>query len=196
MSIYNLICLGCSRIWDQCGGQSWSRPTCCDFSTCTYSNPYYSQCLPTSGVPPSSSSTTSTNTPGPNQSRSSSSSTRPSSTTHSSSSSSSTRPSSTTHSSSSSSSTSSSTTSQSSPSSSSSNSGSSSASTTTISSETNNGETGFTTRYWDCCKASCSWPDKACVTNPVETCAQDGATVIDPNTQSTCDGGTAYMCTN
>jgi len=69
----------------------------------------------------------------------------------------------------------------------------SSPSTTTI----NNGRAnGITTRYWDCCKASCGWPGKASVTSPVETCASNGITVVDANTQSGCDGGTAYMCNN
>ncbi|CAF3091018.1 unnamed protein product [Rotaria sp. Silwood2] len=55
---------------------------------------------------------------------------------------------------------------------------------------------GVTTRYWDCCKASCAWPGKAQVTNHVKTCASDGVTVIDPNVQSGCNGGNAYMCNN
>ncbi|EPS43068.1 hypothetical protein H072_2953 [Dactylellina haptotyla CBS 200.50] len=35
----------CAAIWGQCGGIGWTGPTCCASSTCTYSNPYYSQCL-------------------------------------------------------------------------------------------------------------------------------------------------------
>ncbi len=54
----------------------------------------------------------------------------------------------------------------------------------------------MTTRYWDCCKASCGWAGKASVTNPVETCAQDGVTPVNDNTQSGCNGGSAYMCNN
>lgn len=42
---------------------------------------------------------------------------------------------------------------------------------------------GTTTRYWDCCKASCSWPGKAPVTNPVGTCAKDGVKLVDVNVQ-------------
>ncbi|GLB37066.1 hypothetical protein LshimejAT787_0401170 [Lyophyllum shimeji] len=42
-----------SPAWGQCGGQGWSGPTTCVAGyTCTYSNPYYSQCLPGSGTPP------------------------------------------------------------------------------------------------------------------------------------------------
>ncbi len=55
---------------------------------------------------------------------------------------------------------------------------------------------GATNRYWDCCKASCGWPGKASVTNPVQTCAIDGITPIDINTQSDCNGGTAFTCNN
>lgn len=57
-------------------------------------------------------------------------------------------------------------------------------------------QNGVTTRYWDCCKASCGWSGKASVTNPVKTCAPDGITAVDVNTQSGCNGGTAYMCNN
>jgi hypothetical protein len=55
---------------------------------------------------------------------------------------------------------------------------------------------GVTGRYWDCCKVSCGWPDKAFVTNPVRTCARDGNTTVDSNIQSICSKGDAYMCNN
>ncbi|RDB25915.1 Endo-1,4-beta-xylanase A [Hypsizygus marmoreus] len=36
-----------SGAWGQCGGSNWTGPaTCIAGYTCTYSNPYYSQCLP------------------------------------------------------------------------------------------------------------------------------------------------------
>ena len=42
--------VSCGAVWTQCGGQGWSGATCCAAgSTCTFSNPYYSQCLPGSG---------------------------------------------------------------------------------------------------------------------------------------------------
>jgi hypothetical protein len=42
--------VSCGAVWTQCGGQGWSGATCCAAgSTCTISNPYYSQCLPGSG---------------------------------------------------------------------------------------------------------------------------------------------------
>ncbi|CAF4848432.1 unnamed protein product, partial [Rotaria sp. Silwood2] len=55
--------------------------------------------------------------------------------------------------------------------------GSGSSSTTprpsTTQSPSNTGrKNGVTTRYWDCCKASCGWTGKASVTNPVKTCAR------------------------
>ncbi|KAJ7602535.1 endo-1,4-B-xylanase A [Roridomyces roridus] len=36
-----------SAVWGQCGGQGWTGPlTCVAGSTCTFSNTFYSQCLP------------------------------------------------------------------------------------------------------------------------------------------------------
>ncbi|CEG75092.1 Putative Endo-beta-1,4-D-glucanase [Rhizopus microsporus] len=52
---------------------------------------------------------------------------------------------------------------------------------------------GRSTRYWDCCKASCSWPGKADVTAPVDTCAKNGVSIVDDNTQSGCNGGSGYI---
>ncbi|KAJ7173243.1 beta-glucosidase [Mycena filopes] len=51
-------------LWGQCGGQGWTGPTTCSEGVCTFSNPFYSQCLPgtntATSVPPPSSTTTST----------------------------------------------------------------------------------------------------------------------------------------
>ena len=55
---------------------------------------------------------------------------------------------------------------------------------------------GVTTRYWDCCKASCGWEGKASVSQPVLTCQSDGVKPIGVNEQSGCNGGPAYMCNN
>jgi hypothetical protein len=54
------------------------------------------------------------------------------------------------------------------------------------------GSSGFATRYWDCCKPSCSW------TTAVPSCQKDGTTKIsDRNAKSGCDsGGNAYECFN
>lgn len=42
-----------SGAWGQCGGQGWSGATTCVAGyTCTFSNPWYSQCLPGSAPPP------------------------------------------------------------------------------------------------------------------------------------------------
>ncbi|KAG8984087.1 hypothetical protein FRB90_005585 [Tulasnella sp. 427] len=58
--------------WGQCGGTGWTGATTCVAGyTCTYSNPYYSQCLPGSN---SSSTTTKTSTTTSRSSTSSSSS--------------------------------------------------------------------------------------------------------------------------
>ncbi|KAF9049740.1 hypothetical protein BJ165DRAFT_1525075 [Panaeolus papilionaceus] len=60
-----------SPAWGQCGGQGWSgSTTCVSGYTCTYSNPYYSQCIPGSGSPgtttpaPTLTRTTTTTRPG------------------------------------------------------------------------------------------------------------------------------------
>jgi hypothetical protein len=73
---------------------------------------------------------------------------------------------------------------------------SSTVSTTTVASGNNSTVAGVTTRNWDCCKPSCGWPGIANVTSPVQTCAQDGITAVDANTDSICTGGSAYFCNN
>ncbi len=40
------------------------------------------------------------------------------------------------------------------------------------------------------------WPNKASVTSPPQICTQDGVTAINSNTQSVCDGGSSYICTD
>lgn len=59
-------------------------------------------------------------------------------------------------------------------------------------------EEGVTTRYYDCCKPSCSWPGKADVLQPVNHCSVDGVTLIpDFEAPSACQKdvvGTAHMC--
>ena len=66
----------------------------------------------------------------------------------------------------------------------------------TASSASADRQPGVTTRYWDCCKASCGWSGKAPVSNPVRTCAKDGVTPVSINTQSGCNNGFAFMCNN
>merc|ERR1719414_472615 len=35
----------CSALYDQCGGNGWSGPTCCSEGSCQMQNEWYSQCL-------------------------------------------------------------------------------------------------------------------------------------------------------
>ncbi|CAF4358192.1 unnamed protein product, partial [Rotaria sordida] len=58
---------------------------------------------------------------------------------------------------------------------------------------------GRTTRYWDCCKASCGWVGKVSGSNAyVKSCRRDGNTVWnDANARNGCDsGGEAFVCNN
>ncbi|KAG5878797.1 hypothetical protein JTB14_026061 [Gonioctena quinquepunctata] len=55
---------------------------------------------------------------------------------------------------------------------------------------------GTTTRYWDCCKPTCSWPGNVEYKSPVRSCKADGVNTQDPETQSGCVGGQSYICTN
>jgi hypothetical protein len=52
------------------------------------------------------------------------------------------------------------------------------------------GSNGYATRYWDCCKPSCSW------TTALPSCQKDGTTrITDKNATSSCDsGGSAFEC--
>lgn len=61
------------------------------------------------------------------------------------------------------------------------------------------GSAGVTTRYWDCCKASCSWSGKAAFSSPVTTCDINDNPLNDPNAANGCPelgDGTAFMCSN
>lgn len=57
---------------------------------------------------------------------------------------------------------------------------------------------GSSTRYWDCCKPSCAWGDKAnLLQGPVLTCDRNDNPLSDPDVKSGCEnGGSAYTCTN
>jgi hypothetical protein len=55
------------------------------------------------------------------------------------------------------------------------------------------GTQGWTTRFWDCCKPSCSWPNNVGGRNPVKSCNQQNQTT-GSSTQSACSGGGAYAC--
>ncbi|KUI72492.1 Putative endoglucanase type K [Cytospora mali] len=58
---------------------------------------------------------------------------------------------------------------------------------------------GVTSRYWDCCKASCSWPGKAGVNQPVVSCDKDNVPTTDQNAENGCDSRSAdaaFTCTD
>ncbi|KAG0647809.1 hypothetical protein D0Z07_5746 [Hyphodiscus hymeniophilus] len=58
---------------------------------------------------------------------------------------------------------------------------------------------GTTTRYWDCCKASCGWPGKltlASGSDPVTSCDANDNPITNYNAVSGCDGGSTYMCSS
>ncbi|CAG9858131.1 unnamed protein product [Phyllotreta striolata] len=55
--------------------------------------------------------------------------------------------------------------------------------------------TGNSSRYWDCCKPTCSWPGNVQYKQPVKACKADGKTPNDPENQSGCIGGQSYTCT-
>ncbi|KAI9497831.1 RlpA-like double-psi beta-barrel-protein domain-containing protein-containing protein, partial [Zychaea mexicana] len=166
----------CSPIYGQCGGKHWQGTTCCaEGSTCVpqENNEYYSQCLP--GVASSKTTTTAAAQTTTTEAPKSTTTAAPSKTT---------------------------TTDEvevltttSSSAAATSTSDSSSGSDYAAVSGGKAGD-GSTTRYWDCCKASCSWPDKASVSSPVSVCAADGVTLADANEQSGCNGGGGYMCTD
>jgi hypothetical protein len=59
--------------------------------------------------------------------------------------------------------------------------------------------TGTTTRYWDCCKASCAWKGKitlASGSNPVTSCDAQDRPTSNYDAVSGCNNGATYMCSN
>jgi hypothetical protein len=53
---------------------------------------------------------------------------------------------------------------------------------------------GFASRYWDCCKPSCSWTSNAGSGNECKQCDARGNAISDKNAKSMCDGGPATTC--
>lgn len=51
---------------------------------------------------------------------------------------------------------------------------------------------GFASRYWDCCKPSCSWT--ANCNNPARSCDRNMNRIWDTNARSKCDGGPSTTC--
>lgn len=57
--------------------------------------------------------------------------------------------------------------------------------------------TGSTTRGWSCCKNTCSWANKAPVSNPVISCDNIDNLFNNPSRRDGCDsGGGAYSCSD
>lgn len=56
---------------------------------------------------------------------------------------------------------------------------------------------GWATRYWDCCKPSCSWTENAGSGNEAKMCSANGKTsVTNWSAQSICAGGSTTTCTS
>jgi hypothetical protein len=54
---------------------------------------------------------------------------------------------------------------------------------------------GFATRFWDCCKPTCAWPQNTGGKTPADSCSINNAELSDPMTFNACDGsGSAYAC--
>ena len=51
-----------------------------------------------------------------------------------------------------------------------------------------------TTRSWNCCKHSCSWPGAGNFSNPVKTCDRSNIALADYASSSSCGDGGAYAC--
>ena len=50
---------------------------------------------------------------------------------------------------------------------------------------------GYATRYWDCCKPHCAWPEHG---GSASTCDAKGNKIGDKSASSMCDGGNAGIC--
>lgn len=58
-----------------------------------------------------------------------------------------------------------------------------------------NGQDGFTTRYWDCCKAHCGWSGNS--NRPINSCDfTNNSMGGNHDAASACSGGSAHMCWN
>ena len=54
--------------------------------------------------------------------------------------------------------------------------------------------TGYATRYWDCCKPSCSWTENAGSGNEARECDVNQNIITSHSTQSICTGGSSSTC--
>ena len=57
-------------------------------------------------------------------------------------------------------------------------------------------ETGNATRYWDCCKPSCSWTDNAGAGYEARECNLQNEILQDHTSVSNCLGGPSMTCYN
>jgi len=58
-------------------------------------------------------------------------------------------------------------------------------------------QSGFATRYWDCCKPSCGWTMNAMPVAPLKSCSQQDTVLSNVDAKSSCDGGgPAYLCSS
>ncbi len=53
---------------------------------------------------------------------------------------------------------------------------------------------GFASRYWDCCKPSCSWTENAGAGNEARQCDKKMDLIKDYSAKSICEGGPAATC--
>ncbi|MET0355120.1 MAG: endoglucanase, partial [Cellvibrio sp.] len=54
---------------------------------------------------------------------------------------------------------------------------------------------GYATRYWDCCKAHCSWKENVpSVVSPLPSCGVSNQRLSDVSAGSACGSGNAHMC--
>lgn len=54
--------------------------------------------------------------------------------------------------------------------------------------QVNGNQTGWASRYWDCCKQSCGWSGKG-GNSPINSCNSTGDNAVSAETASACDGG-------
>lgn len=53
---------------------------------------------------------------------------------------------------------------------------------------------GWASRYWDCCKQHCSWPENSSSSGTAISCSSSDAPLSDASAQSSCSGGGSYTC--
>lgn len=56
----------------------------------------------------------------------------------------------------------------------------------------NDAQSGYATRYWDCCKPHCAWQGNS--NGNLRMCTEQNQSLNDASAKSSCDGGPAYTC--